>query len=165
MDDSLARLRRDVEANPGDVEAVARYEAALLRSGKRDEAKALYRFKFQCPMKYEDMQPGPPWKEHRHCQECDRNVYLVRTAAQLEQRIRAGDCVTCDPAEIGPLLDVLVDDAGVSPARRAEGEPCLIEHDGPLPPPPMPPQRTAGVPMRIDPLPPEVTPISDSSFE
>ena len=137
MDQDLERMRRDVEAAPADADAARRYEQALLRAGKRDEAKARYRFKFQCPKRWEEL--GVQFDlcvDHRRCGDCDRRVEFVATPEELAAQIRAGTCVASQPAVIGAALELLLDDAELNPAR-GEQEPCLMDYLGPIPPRPI----------------------------
>ena len=154
MDDALEQLRRTAEEDPDDVAAARRYEAALLRAGRREDAESLYRFKFKCPMRWEELTPNPVRPDQRACARCRKDVYYVRTRDELATRVGLGQCVSFQ-AQAVDALGVLLEDPHLHPAREAD-RPCVVELQG-LPPgaerrltgavgvlPPVPEQRLTG---------------------
>lgn len=152
MDDALAKLRRAHEAAPDDVEAARRYEQGLERAGREADAGALYRLKFACPVRWEDMTPSPR-QGVRECRTCARQVHTVRTYDELRARAAEGHCVMA----VGRWATILVDQLAADPATtfaRDPARPCVVQ--GPELPSPPPPMRLAGAPVAIrPPLPPK----------
>lgn len=150
MDDALAKLKRAHEAAPDDVEAARRYEQGLERAGRQGEAAALYRLKFACPVRWEDMTPTPA-SAVRVCQTCTRQVHLVKSYDELRARAGQGHCVMA----VGKWAALLVDQLAADPATtfaREPSRPCVVQ--GPEAPVPPPPMMLAGAPMPIRSVPP-----------
>ena len=163
MDDDLTELERQLAASPDDADLARRYEAALLRAGQRDEVERRYRFKFQCDVDWLGMSPSSAGKDCRFCQQCEKDVHLVSTQEELEQRVREGACVAVLPGEVD-ALGFLLEDPTLTSAPGTQ-ELCLVEGSPPIPEPPlagMPaqlaPPPMAGKPARISPPPPEPEP-------
>jgi hypothetical protein len=143
VDETLAKLKRAVEANPSDVEAFQAYEAALTRAGHDDEVTDLYRFKFQCAETWDAMTPVEGEPNARRCAKCDRNVYHVTSPAELGVRVDQGDCVSFWGTQ-AQYLRFMVERPDVHPAQEA-GSVCLVPRDIPQPPDPLPMPRPDAV--------------------
>lgn len=92
MDQDLSELERRARANPHDRELADRLDRSLLRAGRGEELGARYRLKFQCPLRFDDLEPSPDLTR-RSCQRCQATVQLVRTPAALAARVAEGSCV------------------------------------------------------------------------
>ncbi len=148
MDDALAKLKRAHEAAPDDVEAARRYEQGLERAGREGEAVALYRLKFACPVRWQDMAQSPT-DTVRVCQTCTRQVHMVKSYDELRTKAEQGHCVMA----VGRWATLLVDQLAADPATtfaREPARPCVVQgpESMPIPPPPM---MLAGAPMPIRP--------------
>eukprot|EP01113_Clastostelium_recurvatum_P016174 TRINITY_DN191_c3_g1_i3.p1 TRINITY_DN191_c3_g1~~TRINITY_DN191_c3_g1_i3.p1 ORF type:complete len:280 (-),score=66.88 TRINITY_DN191_c3_g1_i3:129-860(-) len=53
-------------------------------------------WEFKCPIAYERLQNRNPFEPRRFCDVCKRDVQMVRTVQDLEQKVRQGECVTLD---------------------------------------------------------------------
>jgi hypothetical protein len=129
MDADLSELRRQRDADPGDADAARRYEAALLRAGRRDELERLYAFEFRCDQDWNAMQPTAE-PGARDCAKCRKTVHSVSTREELERRVREGACVSFDPGQVDALA-FLIDDGDVT-AAQGRGL-CLVEGGAPDP--------------------------------
>src|SRR5690606_30910293 len=58
LDDELQRLLREAEATPTDEGLALRVDQALRRAGRDEQRRARFRFKFECPLRFEDLRPG-----------------------------------------------------------------------------------------------------------
>src|SRR5581483_11140263 len=92
MDEELNRLRREFDANPRDRVIAQRYEAALKRGDRREDLRDLYRFQFQCPMKWSGLEKtADPLV--RHCKDCNRSVHFAPGPSEFRAHVAAGHCV------------------------------------------------------------------------
>jgi anti-anti-sigma regulatory factor len=125
MDEDLARLQRDACANPADVETARRLEAALGRAGQTEALRARYRFKFLCPLTFEDLEPTGD-DDRRHCSRCERDVHLVLDPDAYLEAAAAGRCVSVPSSIVDAALERLV----VAPGQHGAEDgaaPCLVE--------------------------------------
>lgn len=125
MDERTEELRRRHEASPADVEAARAYEAALLRAGRHDAVRALYRLKFACPVSWSTMEPTVDPKVRR-CDQCTRSVHAVATPGEFLTMAALGACVAFHPGQLEAAVEAMIAD----PARHAAqepGRPCLLE--------------------------------------
>jgi type II secretion system (T2SS) protein E len=92
VDQDLSELERRARANPEDRDLADRLDRGLLRAGRNEELQQRYRFKFQCPLRFDDL-AATPSLSRRTCESCQRSVHLVETPEELAERAAAGDCV------------------------------------------------------------------------
>ena len=92
MDQSLSELERQARANPEDRDLADRLDRALLRAGQSEALLERYRSKFQCPLRFEELDETSSLSR-RTCQRCRREVFLVRTPEELAARVDRGQCV------------------------------------------------------------------------
>ncbi len=130
MDESLSELERRAAANPADAVTAARLDRSMLRAGQDEAVAQRYRFKFRCPLRFEDLAMGAdPLK--RDCKRCSRTVHLVRTPAELADRVAVGDCVAFSKGSLAAACVDLAKDPRVHSAEQV-GRPCLQDADTPF---------------------------------
>jgi hypothetical protein len=123
-DEHVQALRRRAEADPGDAEAAHAYEVALRRLGQVDPLRDLYRFRFLCDKRWEDLEETP-WPLQRRCATCQRDVHLVTDPAQFAEHARAGHCVSVVDDRVDEHLAALAD--GTEPVTAVGGaRPCVL---------------------------------------
>ena len=61
-------------------------------------------FTFACPMRWGSLERTAD-NEVRHCNQCQRNVYLVANEKEFENRSQTGDCVAYIPPELRSFLN------------------------------------------------------------
>ncbi len=125
MDERTEELRRRHEASPADVEAARAYEAALLRAGRHDAVRALYRLKFACPVSWSTMEPTFDPKVRR-CDQCARSVHAVATPGEFLSMAARGECVAFHPGQLEAAVEAMIADPTRHPAQEP-GRPCLLE--------------------------------------
>jgi hypothetical protein len=130
MDEDLAELERRAAANPADAGAAARLDRSLLRAGRTEDAVARYRFKFRCPLRFDDLELGPD-PEARHCSRCERAVHLVHTPTDLAERVARGDCVAFARSSLASACVSLAQDSRTHSAEEPV-RPCVQDADIPF---------------------------------
>ncbi len=65
---------------------------------RKDQAVIECHFRFKCPRVWSNLAPTSV-ENVRHCGECDREVYLVLTDAQLKAHAAVGHCVAVPVAQ------------------------------------------------------------------
>jgi hypothetical protein len=139
MDEELLRLRRQHEATPADDVVARRLVKGLVRAGRRDEARDLYRFKFRCSKKWDDLareEPEDPFSLDvvRHCSECQRDVHLVKNVSEVREQVSLGHSVAATEEARTAFVDAAIDDPTISAAADPKRPcvvdgPCLVESD------------------------------------
>lgn len=126
MDEALERLRRARARDPEDVEATRRLEQGLLRAGRRDEVAALYRFKFLCAQRWDDLKPT---NVHgvRRCDVCAKDVHFAAGYAAFQRLAALGHCVASAAPSLDAIVDGLVDDPGQHAAPESPRPPCVVD--------------------------------------
>jgi len=125
MDEALEELRRRAEADPRDREAAAQLDQHLLRAERADELAQRYRFKFRCPLRFEELPPGKdPFV--RDCAQCQRTVHFVHTPEELAVQVAAGACVAFAKDGLAAAVVQLGRDPRVHSAEEP-ARPCLQE--------------------------------------
>ncbi|MCO5166075.1 MAG: hypothetical protein M9894_06870 [Planctomycetes bacterium] len=130
MDDDLQRLLRQAEASPGDEALARRVDGALRRAGRDEERRARFRFKFQCPLRFEDLQVRGLDPLVRSCDRCQREVRFVASVDALAEQVAQGQCVAFERRVLGDVVARVADDPRQHSAR-VEGSPCLVPTDLP----------------------------------
>jgi len=124
VDQDLSELERRARANPEDRDLADRLDRALLRAGRDEQVQARYRFKFQCPLRFEDLQASGDDLTQRSCARCERSVRLVRTPEELAERVAAGECVAIPQDSLAAGCLELAESPDVSSASQP-GRPCV----------------------------------------
>ncbi|MBX3468171.1 MAG: hypothetical protein KF878_14965 [Planctomycetes bacterium] len=130
MDDDVQRLLREAEASPGDAALARRVDGALRRAGRDDERRARFRFKFQCPLRFEDLKAEPSDPLVRSCERCHRQVRFVAAVDALAEQVAQGHCVAFERRVLGDVVARVADDPRQHSAR-VPGAPCLVPTDLP----------------------------------
>lgn len=127
MDDDVQRLRREAAARPEDEAAARRLDRALERAGERAELGRRYRMKFECPLRFEQLDPTSDPLE-RACGQCLKTVRHVRTCDELSAQVAKGGCVA--------VARSLLDQAGAALAAGGRlhsasdvDRPCVVPTD------------------------------------
>jgi tetratricopeptide (TPR) repeat protein len=124
MDADLEALRRAVADNPGDELAARRYVASLLRSGRADTAREVYRVKFACPKSWADLEPTRE-RGVSFCSGCQRPVFAVKEPEEARLHVKQGHCIAILEDRAPAAFDRLV----AEPALHAASEPrspCVL---------------------------------------
>lgn len=129
MDDELQRLLREAEANPTDEGLARRVDQALRRAGRDEQRRARFRFKFECPLRFEDLRPGKD-PLVRSCDRCHREVRFVASVDELAEQVARGHCVAFERRALGDVVARVADDPR-NHSARAPGSPCLVPTDLP----------------------------------
>jgi hypothetical protein len=127
MDEDLQRLTREAATHPNDEGLARRLDHALRRAGRDDARRARFRFKFQCPLRYEDLAPS----EHplvRSCERCHRQVRFVANADELAEQVAQGHCVAFERRALDGVIALVANDPRQHSAI-APGTPCLVPTD------------------------------------
>jgi len=135
VDDELRTLRRAVAADPADVGAVRRLEAALRRAERARELRLRYQVKFRCPLDFWRDLEATSDPAVRRCSRCERPVHLVTSGAELRDRVAAGECVAVAAEGVDAAIDGLAEDPRCDSARD-DASPCVVGHQ-PRPPRPI----------------------------
>ena len=123
MDQDLRALQRAAEADPADRDAARRYDEALRRAGDEEALFERYRFKFLCPLAFEDLTEGlHPFV--RDCAQCERSVFYCRSPEELAEHVEAGDCVAFHLDALGDMVSAVAE-TGASTAEEP-GSVCLV---------------------------------------
>lgn len=80
-----------------------------MSSAHPKKALPVYEFYFHCEQDFRAMRPVDKEGRVRRCDECDKNVYQVRDAAELERRTAARECVSLQASVAAELLAQLPD--------------------------------------------------------
>jgi hypothetical protein len=123
MDENLEQLARAAASDPTDVAAARRYDAALARTGRVEELRERFRFKFLCPVLWSDLTGAAPRK--RFCGECGRSVNVAEDMALLVEHVRRKACVAVPLSKVSSLIDDLARDPSLHSAREADA-PCIV---------------------------------------
>lgn len=129
LDEDLQRLLREAEAHPSDEGVARRVDHALRRAGRDEERRARFRFKFQCPLRFEDLRPGDG-PLVRACDRCRRQVRFVASVEELAEQVAQGRCVAFERRALGDVVARVADDPR-NHSARVEGSPCLVPTDLP----------------------------------
>ncbi len=130
LDDDLQRLLREAQAHPTDEGLARRVDHALRRAGRDEERRARFRFKFQCPLRFEDLRPDRGDQLVRSCERCQRQVRFVASLDDLAEQVAQGHCVAFERRALGDVVARVADDPR-NHSARAEGTPCLVPTDLP----------------------------------
>ena len=138
MDEDLQRLLREAEAHPTDEGLARRVDHALRRAGRDDERRARFRFKFQCPLRFEDLQPSPVDPLERACDRCHRQVRFVASVEQLAEQVAQGRCVAFERKALGDVVEWVFGDLWWRPGltrrdRRLISITCVALTGAPFP--------------------------------
>lgn len=153
MDDELERARRHFDANRTDTEAAQRYEQALLRAGRHDEIKKLYKLANECKKTWETLTRPPAntlstlldaiepltiqrdlfnvvkeiTDNRRYCQDCQKNVVRVHNLGDFVEAAKKGQCVSIRSDVFDQATDAL-QNAGILSFARGKGKalPCVV---------------------------------------
>ncbi|MBL4845436.1 MAG: hypothetical protein JKY65_07920 [Planctomycetes bacterium] len=127
MDQDLNKLEREAIANPGDAEAANKLDRALLRAGREEQATKRYWFKFRCPLRFDDLdlRDDPLLRD---CERCAKSVHLVRSPAELANRVAAGDCVAFARDSLVAAYVELARDERIHSAEEST-RPCVQDAD------------------------------------
>ena len=124
MDRDLEALRRAADANPQDPHAAQHLDRHLDRAGQRETLRERYRLKFQCDLRYDDLERTPdPFR--RHCARCQHPVRFVRTPDELARAVAQRECVAMVGADLPQGLDRLARHPDVSSADQPSS-PCVL---------------------------------------
>jgi hypothetical protein len=127
MDEELQRLAREAATHPNDEGLARRLDHALRRAGKDAERRARFRFKFQCPLRYEDLtSTSDPLL--RSCDRCQRQVRFVANVDELAEQVAQGHCVAFERRALEGVVARVADDPRQHSAL-APGTPCLVPTD------------------------------------
>jgi hypothetical protein len=129
-DEDLQRLAREADADPADEAVARRLEQGLRRAGQVDALRARFRFKFLCPLRYEDLAPTDD-PLMRACGRCARVVVFVRDPAELAREVARGSCVAFERRALEQVVAGLADQPGLDLVRRP-GTPCVVATDLPF---------------------------------
>lgn len=127
MDEELQRLARDAATHPNDEGLARRLDHALRRAGRDDERRARFRFKFQCPLRYEDLAPTSDPLQ-RSCERCQRQVRFVANVDELAEQVAQGHCVAFERRALEGVVARVAEDPRQHSAL-APGTPCLVPTD------------------------------------
>lgn len=130
LDEDLQRLLREAEAHPTDEGLARRLDHALRRAGRDEERRARFRFKFQCPLRYEDLRPNPVDPLERACDRCQRRVRFVASVDELAEQVAQGHCVAFERRTLGDVVARVADDPR-NHSAKVPGTPCLVPTDLP----------------------------------
>ncbi|MGE0706845.1 MAG: hypothetical protein AB7N76_06535 [Planctomycetota bacterium] len=124
MDETLRELERAAQAEPSDPDVARRLERALRAGGETERLEARFRFKFQCPLRFEDLRAGEVARE-RLCQRCGCAVVHVRDAAELRDAVAGGRCVAFFERDLKGAFAALAADERLCSAEE-QGAPCVV---------------------------------------
>jgi hypothetical protein len=65
-------------------------------------------FAFQCPMKWDALRADPHDAKKRHCDRCKRPVFLCTSDEELNQHVKAKDCIAIERQTESGLFDMNV---------------------------------------------------------
>lgn len=146
MDAERQAAARAFEADPSDVGAAKKLEAALARAGETAEVAGRYRAAMVCKLDWNNLAADVfhAYDKARFCTTCRRVVHRVSTPEEFETRVRRGDCVMAviarDPEAQGRHYTLATDLAPgfvvetdkkrsyqEAPEVQARRLPCVIE--------------------------------------
>ncbi|MGE0712910.1 MAG: hypothetical protein AB7N76_11500 [Planctomycetota bacterium] len=127
MDHELRDLERDATAEPSDIDRAQRYDQALLRAGRSGEVAGRFRFKFQCPLRYQQLTPTDE-PDVRACDRCQRTVHYCRSIEALSEAVAAGRCVAFRRSEVGEPFLELCAVPGLHSAHQPD-RPCVVHSE------------------------------------
>lgn len=129
MDERLRELQRATEASPSDAEAARRYERALAGSGETAALRARFRFKFECPLRFEELDSSDDPAE-RYCRRCEHSVRYVSEVDQLADAVSKGQCVAFCEADLEHVFERLAREESLHGASEPT-RPCAVPFDRP----------------------------------
>jgi hypothetical protein len=123
VDEELKKLTRAARADPADEAAARHLDAALHRAGRDDEVADRFRFKFQCPKSWNDLEPRAFGV--RFCESCQREVHWVHDAPSLTAEVKRGNCVAFAESALGQAFEGLSRAPGLHSAKETRS-PCVV---------------------------------------
>ncbi|HZU99187.1 MAG TPA: hypothetical protein VFF73_20945 [Planctomycetota bacterium] len=123
MDEELKKLARAAKADPADEAAARHLDAALHRAGRDAEVADRFRFKFQCPKSWSDLEARAFGV--RFCESCQREVHWVHDAASLTAEVKRGNCVAFAESALGQAFQGLSRAPGLHSAKETRS-PCVV---------------------------------------
>ena len=124
MDENLERLAREAASDPADAAAARRLDTALARAGREEELRERFRFKFECPRQWQDLETTRSAKA-KFCDECQRKVFAVPDVATLREHVSKGDCVAVPSSLLATAFSELPKDPRFHSAKLP-GTPCVV---------------------------------------
>jgi hypothetical protein len=124
MDEKLERLAREAATDPTDEAAARRLDSALARAGREEELRERYRFKFECPLRWQDLSVSESGRT-RYCHECKQRVFAVQDLAELREHVRKGHCVGVPSSLLALAFSELPKERSLHSATDPEA-PCVV---------------------------------------
>lgn len=107
MDDEVQRLRRELQARPGEPGLAFAFDRALRRAGHLDELAMRLRTKHACRRTYDELEPTGGF---RRCPDCTRPVDFVDDVHAFSWYLRAsGGCVAVRKRALPGILRFLAE--------------------------------------------------------